>query len=342
MVRNLHARSPTGREPRAWEGRFVRVLQAALAAACLLAGMPGPRADEPTPHVDDATLERLLKLPHTESHQVRLVMVPTSVTDKKGRLVRELTKGDFRLFEDREPREIRYFTSELREPLSIAFLLDVSGSMRQLDKLTHAKEAIRHFVAELRPDDRFALICFADEQVAWITEFTSDRTTFLRRLEVQVGYGQTALHDAIAAAPALVDQAAKGRRAIVLITDGVDNASKTSIDNAVAAARRVSVPVYAIGLLAVEREMLPKASRGSELEIVRHVSLETGGRLYAVHDPVDVKEAALSIEAELRQQYVLGYYPGDEKFDGRFHELRVETARKRFSVRARSGFFGER
>jgi VWFA-related protein len=226
--------------------------------------------------VDDATIERLRALHHTESHEVRMVLLPTSVTDRKGRNIRDLSKEDFRLFEDQQPQDIRYFASEAREPVSVAFVLDVSGSMRQMDKMDHAKEAIRFFIDQLRPDDRFALICFADDQVAWITEFTSNRWRFLRRLGVQDGYGQTGLNDAIAAAPGLVDASTKGRKAIVLITDGVDNHSRLSIEEAVETARRVSVPMYTIGFMSVSEKMLPKGTVKTNLEVLRYVSDQTG------------------------------------------------------------------
>jgi Ca-activated chloride channel family protein len=290
--------------------------------------------------VDDATIERLRELHYTESHEVRMVLLPTSVTDRKGRNIRDLDKDDFRLFDDDQRQEIRYFASEAREPISVAFLLDVSGSMRQMDKMTHAKEAIRFFVDQLRADDRFALICFADDQVAWVTEFTSDRWRFLRRLGVQEGYGQTALNDAIAAAPGLVDASAKGRKAIVLITDGVDNHSRLGIEEAVETARRVSVPMYTIGFLSVSENMLPKDTVRTNLEVLRFVSRETGGHLFAVHDPMELKEAVSRVDSELRHQYLLGYYPPPGKFDGDFHEIHVETDRRRLNVRTRRGYYG--
>ena len=289
---------------------------------------------------DDATIERLRALHYTESHEVRMVLLRTSVTDRRGRTVRDLSKEDFRLFEDQQLQDIRYFASESREPISVAFVLDVSGSMRQLDKMAHAKQAIRFFIDQLRRDDRFALICFADDQVAWITEFTSDRRRFLRRLGVQEGYGQTALNDAIAAAPGLVDASTKGRKAIVLITDGVDNHSQLSIEEAVDAARRVRVPMYTIGFMSVSEKMLPKGAVMTNLEVLRFVSDQTGGHLFAVHDPMELKEAVAQVDAELRHQYVLGYYPDPEKFDGKFHVLRVETHRPRFVVRSRKGYYG--
>jgi Ca-activated chloride channel family protein len=289
---------------------------------------------------DDARIEQLRQLHYTESHQVRMVLLPTSVTDRRGRNVLNLSREEFRLFEDNEPQEIRYFSSETREPISVAFVLDVSGSMRQLDKMQHAKEAIRFFIDQLRSDDRFALICFADEQVDWVTEFTADRHRFLRRLSVQTGYGKTALNDAIAAVPTLVDDGVAGRKAIVLITDGVDNSSHMGIERAVDVARRVSVPVYTIGFISVPEKMLPKGSTMINLEVLRFVSSETGGQLFAVHDPVELKEAVAAVDRELRHQYLLGYYPAADKIDGKYHEIQVKTDRRRLLVRTRAGYYG--
>ena len=289
--------------------------------------------------VDDATIEKLRRLHHVENHQVRLVLLPTSVTDRKGRSVQGLDVDDFRLFEDQVAQEIRFFSSEAREPIHVAFVLDVSGSMRQMDKMEHAKEAIRQFVDGLRPDDRFALICFADGQVAWVTEFTGDRSNFLRRLAVQEGYGQTALNDAVAAAPELVDSEIRGRKAIVLITDGVDNASKLTTEDAVRIARRVHVPIYTIGFLSVAPQLLPKGVLETNLDVLNHVSEETGGRLFAVHDPMDLKEAVASVDAELRHQYLIGYYPPHASIDGQYHHLRVEARKSRVDVRTRKGYW---
>ena len=293
------------------------------------------------PTVDDATIERLRALHYSESHQVRLVLLPTSVTDKKGRTIQGLDQEDFRLFENREKQEIRFFSSEAREPISIAFVLDVSGSMRQLEKLEHAKAAIRFFVDHLQPRDRFALICFADDQVAWVTEFTRDRERFLRRLMVQDGYGQTALNDAVAATPGLVDERTQGRRAIILITDGVDNYSRLTASEAVELARHVHVPIYAIGFLSVDAGMLPKGAVETNLEVLDYVSRETGGRLFTVHDPDELKDTVAEVEVELRHQYVLGYYPTWSSADGSFRYIRVETSKGSLRVRTRSGYYAE-
>ncbi len=312
--------------------------------ACALAG-PAHAAEvgDNAParvEMDDATLARMLALHHTEHHKVQLVMLPTAVLDKRGRLVRGLDAEDFELYENAQPQQIRYFSSDTTEPVSIAFMLDLSGSMRQLDKLLHAKEAIRFFIDELEPSDQFALIGFADEQVAWISEFTQDRERFLLRLSVQEGYGQTALHDAVAAAPGLVDTRLGGRKAIVLITDGVDNFSRMEQRAALDLARRTHVPIYAIGFLSVDPDHLSPDVLETHFETLRTLAEETGGRVFAVHDPSELKEAVNAIDNELRFQYVIGYYPSEKGAEGEFRRVQLEVG-KRLAVRTRTGYYSE-
>ncbi len=292
-----------------------------------------------TRSIDDAELERRLRIHHSESARVRLVLLPTAVTDRRGRIVTGLEEDDFTVYEDGTEQEIRFFAAEASEPISIAFVLDVSGSMRQMDKLKHAKEAIRYFVDHLRPGDRFSLICFADDQVDWVTEFTDDRELFLRRLDVQQGFGQTALNDAIAATPRLVDDSISGRKAIVMVTDGIDNASVMSMYRAVSLARQVNVPIFTLGFLSVSADALPRRAVKTNLAVLERVSRETGGRLFAVHGPVELKEAIAYLDAELRFQYLLGYYPQRIPQEGEFRAIRLEVDRRSFMVRTRSGYF---
>ena len=289
--------------------------------------------------LDDATLERLLSIHHTERDQVRMVMVPATVVDRRGRLVRGLDLEDFRLDEDRVEQRIEFFSAETSEPISVAFLLDLSGSMRQLGKLLAAKEAIRYFVDNLRPGDRFALIGFADEQVAHITDFTSDRERFLRRLNVQRAYGQTALYDAVAATPRIIDEEIEGRKAIVLITDGIDNASTMNMFDAMRLARSVNVPIYTLGFTNLPEKLLRRGETVRNLKMMNLFADQTGGHVYSVHDPVDLKEAVAEVEHELRLQYLIGYYPEGRAWDGTFRRIRVTTARNGLTVRARHGYY---
>ena len=277
---------------------------------------------------------------YVEVEKVRIVLLPTKVEDRRGRIIAGLTADDFKLLEDYIPQKIQFVSAESDAPVSVAFLLDVSGRMRVSGKLEAAKEAIRYFVDSLRPQDRFALIAFADEQVAWITEFTSDRQRFLDRLAVQTGYGQTALNDAVAAAPGLVQAGADGRKAIVLITDGVDNASRTNLDRAIELARRASVPIYTLGFSSLPRELLPlKQELATNFSVLTRFSSETGGSLFAVHDPDELKEAVVRIDQELRLQYVIGYAPSRTLWNGAYRKIQLETRKGRYQVRTRNGYY---
>lgn len=279
------------------------------------------------------------ELHYDEQQSVRLVQLPVAVTTSRGRAVTGLTAEDFRVFEDSIPQELKYFATRDDGPVSVAFLLDVSGSMRALDKLERAKRAIRVIVGSLRPEDRLGLIGFADEQVAWITEFTANREEFLARLEVQRGFGRTALYDAVAAAPGLVAGESAGRKAIVLITDGIDNASTVSLFASMRLARSVEVPIYAVGFSNLPAAIREAESSGTMLRVLQMLAEETGGVLFTVHDEGELVRAAQRIEQELRTTYVIGYFSTQTNWDGRFRRVRVETVRGDGHVRTRQGYY---
>ena len=289
--------------------------------------------------IDDETLDKILRLHNPQQENVRMILLPVAVTTRKGKTVRGLTRDDFSVAEDTIPQKIDFFSYETTDPIHIAFLLDVSGSMRQVGKLEAAKQAIRYFVDSLRPEDRFALICFADDQVAWVTEFTSDRKLFLDRLGVQRGFGKSAIYDAVAATPKLVDEKIKGKKAIVMITDGVDNASEISNWRAIKLARAVNVPIYALGFTSLRKGLRLEGSTSVNLRLVATFARETGGVLYSVHDPAELKEAVAEISGELRQQYLIGYYPNRRQWDGHFRRVKLETSNSRLTVRTRNGYY---
>jgi Ca-activated chloride channel family protein len=323
-----------------------RVVVLTLLAGVAVSAATSADAPQPAPSggkkLDDATIERILKMQEEQEVAVRLVLLPASVEDKKGRFVPGLTAKDFKLLDERVPQEIKYFSVESDEPVAIAFLLDVSGSMRQSGKLEAAKEAVRHFVDELRPQDRFALICFADEQVSWVTEFTSDRKRFLERLMVQEGYGQTALNDAVASAPKLVDEGTTGRKAIVLITDGVDNASRLTAQEAMQTARRIEVPIYTVGFTTLPWEDEKRSQDlGVNMAVLRLFADETGGEVFVVRDPDEMKEAVVKISTEMRHQYLIGYSPGLSRWDGRFRYVELLARNGRYAVRTRKGYYAK-
>jgi Ca-activated chloride channel family protein len=272
--------------------------------------------------------------------RVRLVLLPTIVTTGKGKPVRGLGPEDFRLYQDGSPRQIDLFATEENAPIALAFLLDVSGSMGLRDRLGEARRAIRQIVEMFDAGDRVALIGFADGRVSWISGFEESRATFLERLERQRPSGRTALYDALALTPHLVDAEIRGRKAIVLITDGVDNASTISRLQATWTARRVAVPIYTLGFLPIREKLLPYRAREA-LRVLERFSVETGGTLFPVHGSGDLDRAAGRIRSELRFQYVIGFYPGDDGWDGSFRQLRLATERDRLQVRTRRGYYAD-
>jgi VWFA-related protein len=328
--------------------RLNHVVLTLLCAGALAAGTqtraagPGAISEGPPKEqkLDSATVERLLRIQDQQEEAVRLVLLPATVEDRRGRIVTGLTAGDFKLTDERVPQQIKYFSVESDEPVAIAFVLDVSGSMRQSGKLESAKEAIRFFVDQLRPQDRFALICFADDQVSWVTEFTSDHQRFVERLMVQDGYGQTALNDAVAAIPKLVDESTNGRKAIVLITDGVDNASKLTIEQAIVTARKVEVPIFTVGFSSLPWEDRKRSKDlGFNMAVLQLFADETGGALFVVQDPDELKEAVSRISTDLRHQYLIGYTPGLARWDGSFRTIQLQARNGRYVVRTRKGYY---
>jgi len=269
--------------------------------------------------------------------KVQMVMVQAAVTDSKGRPALGLKQEDFSLFDENRPQEIEFFATESDSPIALAFLLDISGSMRQPGKLDASQEAIASFVDALGAKDRYGLICFADHQVAWITPYISNPDLFKLRLGAQRAYGQTALYDALAASPKLADEDIHARKAIVLFTDGLDNASELSPLDAVFLARQVSVPIYTVSFIPTSREMLSDDSRDSLL-LLERFSRETGGALFTIRHQDDLQEAIGRIQQDLRSQYVIGFSPDSGSSKRAFRHIRVETRHSRLRVRTRTGY----
>ncbi len=276
----------------------------------------------------------------TQVERVQMVLLPATVTDRRGRPVLNLRREDFILLEDDAPTRIEYFATEAEAPVALAFLLDVSGSMRLPGRLDKSKSAIGSFVDGLGAADRFGLICFADDQVTWVTPFSSDARDFKLRLSVQEGYGQTALYDALAASPGMVDETPYARKAIVLFTDGLDNFSSLNPTEAIGLARQVSVPIYAISFISMPPDMISEEIRRN-LALLERFSAETGGALFTIHAPEEMDRAIARIQQDLRSQYVIGFYPPDPRNDPSFRHIKLETSRSRLRVRTRTGYYPE-
>lgn len=303
----------------------------------VLAMLPTFVAAEPRP---TASVDAESQRPLTESVNVRLVMLPTVVVDRRGRPVRGLTSEDFRLSERGESQTIELFDTEEKASIALAILLDVSGSMALGGRLEQAKSAVKNIADSLGDSDRVGLLSFADERVDWVSTFDDSRATFYQRLATLEAGGETALYDAMSAAATLVESERTGRKAILLVTDGADNASSIPQLEATWMARRVSLPIYTLGFVPVHKKLLPFRLRES-LRVLERFSAETGGTLIAIHEPPDLERAARLIADELKFQYVIGFYVRDTPRDGSFRDVKLSAVRDGLQVRTRRGYYDD-
>jgi VWFA-related protein len=276
---------------------------------------------------------------------VSAITIAVTVQDRGGKYVDNLTEKDFTVYENNEKRPITHFKHDFDAPLSLAVLLDVSGSMAVLQKLEEAKVGLRNLVtAVLSPRDEVSLLIFADGQVEVAAPFSTDKSEFLRVLEKTEAYGQTALNDAVAVSPEFANRGRNEKRALLLITDGVENDSQVTPDEAVEIARRVDVPIYTIGYkIPLDEQLLKMLKRAKSLTSTGIVatldkfSLATGGKAYFVNQPGEMYGVLREIKKEQSHQYLIGY-TSYKDITGEYRKIRVATANKRLKVRTRQGY----
>lgn len=278
---------------------------------------------------------------YTESVGSEYVMLPVVVLDKKGRFVEGLAQKDFSVRVNETPVLVDTFERDDNAPASFAFLVDVSGSMEIAGKLENAKRAIREIVSNRKAGDDFALFAFAEGEVQAISNFSSDPGPLLKGLGELSASGQTALFDAVAATPSKMLHGKNSKRAILLFTDGVDNASEHSAVEMAEILQQVSTPVYAIGMKNALYDLLTEGQRRELLiDNLRILASSSGGKMFLVAGEEDLKPIAAKINAEVRQQYLLGFSPsgrGEVKYRVVFVSV---TKPGRWTVRARRGYRG--
>lgn len=275
---------------------------------------------------------------------VSAVSIAVTVQDKKGRFINDLTEKDFSVFENQKKQHITYFRHDFQTPISLTVLLDVSGSMELQDKMKECKEALSYLVTYLlRPQDEVSLLIFADGEVEVASRFSTDKQDFLTVLEGAEAYGQTALNDAVAVSPEFANRGKNEKRALLLITDGVENDSYSTPEQAVEIARRVDVPIYTIGYKIPLSEQLEKHKRTPGLssvgivETLGRFARATGGTAYFLDRAFDLNAAMRDIKRELSHQYIIGYTAYTDP-DGSYRKIEVRTSKKKYRVRTREGY----
>lgn len=272
---------------------------------------------------------------------VDLVTVSATVRDGKGRLVKDLAKKDFEVIDRGEKRAISEFRSE-RAPLSLAILFDVSGSMDTADRSTAARFAAFHLLSQLEQGrDEAGLFAF-DSRLREVAPFTVDTRALKGALGEVDPFGATSLHDAISAAAERVAARPTARRAVVVLTDGVDTASRLTPAEVSAKAAAIDVPVYIIAVvLPIDDPGSDRATPGSKRQApasvgtIEDLSRWTGGALYYSSTSVSAYQAARAVIDELRHLYLIAFEPGSEPG---WHPIEIRTPQKDFVVRTRGGY----
>jgi Ca-activated chloride channel family protein len=256
---------------------------------------------------------------------VNVVEVYATVRDSKGMPVDGLGKDDFVVREDGDLQRVTAFAAG-RFPLSVAVAIDRSFSMAGAP-LAAAKSAARVFLGELRPEDE-AMVIAIGSNTEVSAPLSRDRSPQFAAVAALDAFGTTGLHDAIIAAIDSI-QPARGRRALVLLSDGADRYSRASSAEALERARRSDVLMY------------PVALGRTRPEIFAELATLTGGRSFHVADARTLPDTVRAIAAELRSQYLLGYSPSRPIVAGRaeWRSISVTVGRPGVHVRARDGYF---
>ena len=277
---------------------------------------------------------------YSESAGAEYVMLPVLVTDKDGKYVEGLTKDDFVIRVGDSRVDFDTFERDEGAAVSFAFLVDTSGSMGVGSKLENAKNAIRSILRNRVPGDDFALFTFSEGKVRLVSDSSPDPAVLVKELWDLEASGQTALFDAVAMTPELM-KGRNNKRAIVLFTDGVDNASELSAAKMAEILQRVSVPVYAIGMKNASFDVVKEQERREmSIENLELLAGSSGGKMHLVGRDDDLRPLAARISSEVRQQYLLGFAPSG-KGDVKYRIVFVSVAKPgSWVVRTRRGYRG--
>ncbi|MBV9928479.1 MAG: VWA domain-containing protein [Acidobacteria bacterium] len=295
--------------------------------------------------------------------ETSLVTIPVSVRDRQGRYAPDLRREDFRVFEDGVEQRVAYFAT-VDQPFTVALVLDTSGSTEF--SIGEMQRAAYAFVEQLKPADRVTVIAF-DDRIDVLCEPTSDRAALQRAIRRAGSGGGTRLYDAVEFTLKKRLAQISGRKAMVILTDGVDTTSHTSYNKSLLVAEASDTIVYPVsyggfrsgtpGVLGAPRIPLPggggiiigggggtgAAGGPTAADYARgdaylgELALRTGGRVYRGSSVINISQAFAWVAEELRRQYSLGYYPKAAGREGR-RRLKVEVGRPELVVQARDGY----
>ncbi len=266
---------------------------------------------------------------YIEEVDVNLVELYTTVTDKSGLLIRGLEKEEFEIWEDGRPQEVAKFELVEDLPLTLGITIDTSGSM--FESLGEAQRAAVGFLESIiTPRDRCFALAFADKP-ALIMERTSDVGAVAAALNGLIADGSTSLHDAIVTS-LYYYRGVRGRRALVLLSDGEDTSSSLEFEESLEYAKRSGVSVFTIGL------GIGKTDIGVRRKLEK-LAGETGGRTFYIKEATELSKVYEEIERELRSQYLVAYNSNQQGESGQYHEVEVKVRDGKLKARTIRGYY---
>jgi VWFA-related protein len=275
----------------------------------------------------------------TLSVTVDRVNVLFTVAGRGGKFITNLTKDDFTVFEDGEPQTISNFSRDADMPVSIALLIDTSGSVR--DKLRFEREAASRFLySVLRSGRDRALLMTFDTGVEIIQDYTDDPSVLQAVMQTMVAGGSTSLYDAVAKASVHEQSNRSGRHVIVVLSDGLDNSSHINLENALQIAQENDAVIYSISTNRIQGPFSLDPELGDSH--LTTLAAETGGRALFPTRMDELAHAFDRIIEEIRAQYSLAYGPTNGQHDGSFRTIHVVASHKNYVVRCRHGYFAPR
>jgi len=293
-------------------------------------GTPGTTPQQPASEDDqEEKLTTIIKV-------VDEVNVVFTVTDKRGKFVNDLKKDDFQVIDDNKPAQsIRSFRSETNLPLRVGLLIDASNSIR--DRFKFEQEAAIEFLNQIVHQQDLAFVIGFDTTPEVTQNFTNNTEALSKGVRMLRPGGGTAMYDAIYyACRDQIMAKDKGtlttRRAIILLSDGDDNQSRVSREEAVEMAQKAEVIIYAISTNTSGQKL-----KGDK--VLEHFAEETGGRAFFPFKIQDVSDAFSQIQDELRSQYAISYKPADFQLNGKYHSIQILADNKKYKVRARKGYY---
>ena len=263
------------------------------------------------------------------------VSVVFTVTDRHGHYIKDLQKDDFKVVDDQQPVDVRSFRNETDLPLQVGLLVDASNSVR--DRFKFEQDAAIEFLNSIiRPRYDEAFIVGFDATPEVTQDFTDSTEKLSNGVRMLRAGGGTAMYDALyfACRDKLMKQEQTGpvRRAIILLSDGEDNSSHVTRDEAIDMAARADTIVYTISTNI-------SGMKGVGDKVLQHIADSTGGRAFFPFQMREVSDAFVSIQEELRSQYAVGYKPANFTADGRYRTIAIVAQQRGLKVRTRKGYY---